>query len=81
MFECPSYCDRECTLKMYKSGVAFSAFAVSIAFLISSFIIIKHLRNYNKPYIQSKIIVILMMAPFYGIISILSLEFPLVIQN
>ena len=47
--------------------------------LISTYQIRMHLINFNNPFFQSKIIVILIMAPFYCVTSMGSFIWPVTI--
>lgn len=81
---CPYKCDEDCIETLLSDGLLLSIGCVVISLMISLYLIIRHLMNFNMPFFQSKIIsikifftllVILMMAPFYGLISIMSMEF------
>ncbi|CAD8145630.1 unnamed protein product [Paramecium octaurelia] len=71
---CPLVCDQNCINYLFEKGQIISIVSVVFAVTISWFLIWKHLNYFNFPYFQSKIIIILMMSPFYAVISILSLE-------
>ena len=49
---------------------------VLLTCLITTFHVTAHLRNFNLPDVQRKIISILWMPPIYGVASFLSLCFP-----
>ncbi|KAL4435963.1 hypothetical protein ABPG74_022198 [Tetrahymena malaccensis] len=74
---CPFYftCNDECLQQsyLYDYGIAGSLCVLSVIFSI--YFICMHKSYYTNPHFQSKIIVILLMAPFYSVISVLSITF------
>jgi hypothetical protein len=80
-------CDIDCIKQGYLLALKVSIFNVGMSIIISIYLIVKHLHNFNRPMFQSKIIgidhiieiVILMMAPFYGINSLVSMEYPVLV--
>lgn len=47
-----------------------------LTLIVSIYHIHMHLNNFNNPFLQSKIIVIMIMAPFYCVTSMGSFVFP-----
>ncbi len=59
-------------IAMYDTAIV----CVILATLISIWLISNHLKHFNIPSIQSKIIGIVWMVPIYSVDSFLSLSFP-----
>lgn len=60
------------SLALYQMAGVF----VVLVCLLTMFHMSSHLRHYNEPIVQRKIITILWMSPIYGVTSFLSLVFP-----
>jgi hypothetical protein len=64
--------DKNQSLALYQLAGIF----LVLTCLLTMFHMSTHLRNYNEPIVQRKIITILWMSPIYGLTSFLSLVFP-----
>ena len=65
--------EQEHSLTLYQMAGTFAL----LTSLLTMFHMSTHLRNYNEPFVQRKVIAILWMSPIYCITSFLSLLFPL----
>ena len=73
---CLTFCDEECIQHSLSNEYAFSMVFTILTLLISGYHIRKHLQNFNNPFFQSKIIIIMIMAPFYCVTSMGSFIWP-----
>lgn len=69
-------CEEQCLKDFYRTAFHISLVSTAISVLISLYMIHMHLTHFSKPQLQSKIVVILFMAPIYALNSIASLLFP-----
>ncbi|EGR30876.1 transmembrane protein 184c, putative [Ichthyophthirius multifiliis] len=74
---CPFYfkCDSFCLEQSYQYNFGIAGILMFISLIFSFYYILRHFQHFTNPHFQSKIIIILLMAPFYATISMSSIIF------
>jgi hypothetical protein len=73
---CFIYCGEPCIKSSLSTEFIISSILTLLTLMVSIYHINMHLNNFNNPFFQSKIIVIMIMAPFYCITSMGAFIFP-----